>query len=63
MTTLTPYEEAIEIVLEAGGEPLKLCYQCGLCTASCPWNLVRSFGVHQIILQSQLGVDFGILGP
>lgn len=63
MTTLTPYEEAIEIVLEAGGEPLKLCYQCGLCTAICPWNLVRSFGVHQIILQSQLGVDFGILGP
>ena len=56
MTTLTPYEEAVEIVLEAGGEPLKLCYQWGLCTATCPWNLVRSFGVHQIILQSQPGL-------
>jgi Fe-S oxidoreductase len=59
MTTLVPYEEAVEIVLEAGGEPLKLCYQCGLCTAVCPWNLVRSFGVRQLMLQSQLGlVDF-----
>ena len=59
MTTLVPYEEAVEIVLEAGGEPLKLCYQCGLCTAVCPWNLVKSLGVRQIMLQSQLGlVDF-----
>lgn len=59
MTTLVPYEEAVKIVLEAGGEPLKLCYQCGLCTAVCPWNLVKSFGVRQIMLQSQLGlVDF-----
>ena len=59
MTTLVPYEEAVEIVLEAGGEPLKLCYQCGLCTAVCPWNVVKSFGVRQLMLQSQLGlVDF-----
>ena len=59
MTTLVPYEEAVEIVLEAGGEPLKLCYQCDLCTAVCPWNLVNSFGVRQLMLQSQLGlVDF-----
>lgn len=59
MTVLAPYEEAVEIILEAGGEPLKLCYQCGLCTAVCPWNLVKSFGVRQIMLQSHLGlVDF-----
>jgi Fe-S oxidoreductase len=59
MTVLAPYEEAVEIILEVGGEPLKLCYQCGLCTAVCPWNLVKSFGVRQIMLQSHLGlVDF-----
>jgi len=59
MTVLAPYEEAVEIILEAGGEPLKLCYQCGLCTAVCPWNLVKSFGVRQIMLQAHLGlVDF-----
>lgn len=59
MTTLAPFEEAVDIILEAGGEPLRLCYQCGLCTAVCPWNLVKSFGVRQLMLQSQLGlVDF-----
>jgi len=59
MTALVPFGEGVEIILEAGGEPLRLCYQCGLCTAICPWNLVRSFSVRKIIRQSQLGlVDF-----
>ncbi|MFC2063411.1 (Fe-S)-binding protein [Chloroflexota bacterium] len=64
MAAQTPFEEAVEIVLEAGGEPLRLCYQCGLCTATCPWNLVRNFGVRGIMLQSQLGlVDFEAREP
>lgn len=59
MTVLTPYKEAVDVVKEAGGDPLELCYQCGLCTGSCPWNLVRSFLVRRLIHQSQLGVvDF-----
>lgn len=59
MMIATPFQEAVEIILEAGGEPLQLCYQCGLCTAVCPWNLVRSFIVRKIIAQSELGlVDF-----
>ena len=60
METLSPYKEATEVILEAGGEPLKLCYQCGTCTAVCPWNLVRSFIVRRIIHEAQLGAtDFG----
>jgi len=56
---VTPFREAVDIVVEAGGEPLKLCYQCGLCTAICPWNLVRNFVVRKMIHQAQLGlVDF-----
>ncbi|MCL0094992.1 (Fe-S)-binding protein [Dehalococcoidia bacterium] len=59
METLTPFKEAVDVVLEAGGEPLKTCYQCGLCSGTCPWNLVRSFIVRRIIHQAQLGVvDF-----
>jgi len=58
--TSSPYKEATDVVLEAGGEPLKLCYQCGLCTAICPWNLVRSFLVRRIMHEAQLGItDFG----
>jgi Fe-S oxidoreductase len=59
MTVSTPYKEAVDVVKEAGGDPLELCYQCGLCTAACPWNLVRSFLVRKLMHQSQLGlVDF-----
>ena len=60
MKVLSPYKEATDVILEAGGEPLKLCYQCGLCTGICPWNLVRSFLVRRIIHEAQLGaIDFG----
>ena len=60
METLSPYKEATELLLEAGGEPLKLCYQCGLCTGICPWNLVRNFIVRRIMHEAQLGAtDFG----
>ena len=56
---VTPSLEAADIIKEEGGEILKLCYQCGICTSTCPWNLVRSFLVRQVIHQSQLGVpDF-----
>ena len=59
MVVSTPYREAIDALLEEGGEALKLCYQCGSCTGSCPWNLVRSFTVRGMIHEAQLGlVDF-----
>ena len=59
MQVTTPSKEAIEVIKEAGGEKLDLCYQCGLCTGSCPWNLVRSYLVRRIMHQAQLGVvDF-----
>jgi len=60
MEVLSPYKEATEVIIEAGGEPLRLCYQCGICTGTCPWNLVRGFIVRRIIHEAQLGAtDFG----
>jgi len=59
MQVTTPLKEVTDIIKEAGGEELKLCYQCGLCTGVCPWNIVRSFLVRRIMHQAQLGlVDF-----
>jgi len=59
MDILSPYKEGNEVIIEVGGEPLKLCYQCGLCTGSCPWNLVRHFDVRKLIHEAQLGItDF-----
>jgi Fe-S oxidoreductase len=55
----SPFQEAVNIVREAGGEALQLCYQCGLCGGICPWNTARSFDMRRIIHQAQLGVvDF-----
>ncbi|MBN2099856.1 MAG: (Fe-S)-binding protein [Dehalococcoidia bacterium] len=56
---VAPFREAIDAVALAGGEALKQCYQCGLCTGTCPWNLVKTFPTRKLIHQAQLGlVDF-----
>jgi Fe-S oxidoreductase len=57
--TVSPFQDAIDIVKEEGGDICKLCYQCGTCTATCPWNTVRSFMVRKTMHQAQLGlIDF-----
>ena len=59
MQALTPFQDAIDIIKEEGGGVNKLCYQCGTCTSTCPWNLVRSFIVRKAMHQAQLGLtDF-----
>ena len=59
MQAIAPFQDAIDIIKEEGGDCSKLCYQCGTCTATCPWNLVRSFMVRKAMHQAQLGVvDF-----
>jgi len=59
MEAVAPFQEAIDIIKEEGGEICKLCYQCGTCTGTCPWNTVRSFLVRKTMHQAQLGLpDF-----
>ncbi|MCP4577082.1 MAG: (Fe-S)-binding protein [Deltaproteobacteria bacterium] len=56
METVEPFEEAIDLIKDAGGDAFKLCFQCGLCTASCPWNAVRTFMPHRLICESRYGL-------
>ncbi|MFZ7111099.1 MAG: (Fe-S)-binding protein [Desulfatiglandales bacterium] len=56
METVTPLKEAVEMIRDAGGEAFRLCFQCGLCTASCPWNRVRTFMPHKMITQAKFGL-------
>jgi Fe-S oxidoreductase len=53
---VAPFKEAIEMIRDAGGEAFRSCFQCGLCTASCPWNNVRTFMPHKMITQSKFGL-------
>lgn len=56
METVAPYKEIIELVEQSGGESFRLCYQCGLCDAVCPWNRVTSFSMRRIIREGVLGL-------
>jgi Fe-S oxidoreductase len=56
MQVVAPFKEAADLIKEAGGEKLKLCFQCGLCTVSCPWNIVRAFLPHKMLRQAQFGL-------
>jgi len=59
MSAVNPAREMVDALLEEGGGALELCYQCGLCSGTCPWNLVRSFTVRKMIHQAQVGlIDF-----
>jgi hypothetical protein len=50
MEPLSPHKEGTEVILEDGDEPLKLCYQCGMCTAVFTEDLVRSSRVRRSVL-------------
>lgn len=56
METVAPFKEVIEEIKEAGGEPYKLCFQCGLCDIVCPWNRVRTFSMRKIIREAAFGL-------
>lgn len=54
--TVAPFKEVIAEVREAGGEGVKLCYQCGKCDVVCPWNRVREFSMRRLIREASLGL-------
>jgi Fe-S oxidoreductase len=60
MSPAIPDRETVDIIREMGGDTLKICYQCGTCTGTCPWNLVRTFLPRRMMHRAQLGlIDFG----
>lgn len=55
--TVTPYLEMSRAIVEAGGEALKKCYQCGTCTGTCPWTPITHFNIRKLVRLGQLGLD------
>ena len=59
MESVAIFKEGADAIKEAGGEKFKLCFQCSLCAAVCPWNNVRDFIIPRMLRQAQLGLaDF-----
>ena len=56
METVAPFKEAIDEIIEAGGEAFKYCYQCGLCDTVCPWNKVSIFSIRHLVRQAAFGL-------
>jgi len=54
---ITPFLDIPDVLVESGGEGLDMCFQCGTCTALCPWNLVTALNVRQIVRSAQLGFE------
>jgi Fe-S oxidoreductase len=57
METIAPYIEVIDEIKDAGGDPFKLCFQCGLCDSVCPWNKVRDFSMRRIVREAAFGLS------
>ena len=51
-----PYEELVDEIVKAGGASLFLCYQCGLCTATCPWSEVKAVSLRKMLRLAQFGL-------
>ncbi|MCL4367832.1 MAG: (Fe-S)-binding protein [Actinobacteria bacterium] len=56
MENLSDYREIVDVIKEAGGDPIKRCFQCGLCDTVCPWNRVMQFSIRKIIREATFGM-------
>jgi Fe-S oxidoreductase len=54
---LAPFREVIDEINANGGDAVKLCYQCGICDAVCPWNRVATFSMRKLIREAAFGLS------
>lgn len=59
LDTLLLDDDRAERVAAVADGAATVCYQCGTCTATCPWGYVAgpSIGVRSVIRGAQLGID------
>jgi heterodisulfide reductase subunit C len=51
------HSDFVNKVMEISGENLLLCYQCGMCSATCPMSFAMDLLPNQIIRLAQLGFE------
>ncbi|MBR2254859.1 MAG: CoB--CoM heterodisulfide reductase subunit C [Candidatus Methanomethylophilaceae archaeon] len=58
---VTPNPEFAKEIAAAGGEMVKMCFQCGTCTAGCPSGRRTSYRVRKLMRMAQLGLKDEII--
>ncbi|MEL7562121.1 (Fe-S)-binding protein [Dehalogenimonas sp. 4OHTPN] len=56
MTARAPFQEVVELIKESGGSALAECFQCGTCSATCPWRDYISFLPRKMFQEARLGL-------
>ena len=56
MDTVADFKEIVDLIKAKGGEAFKLCFQCGLCDAVCPWNNVKRFSMRKVVREATFGL-------
>jgi Fe-S oxidoreductase len=54
--TVADFKEIVDEIKANGGDAFKLCFQCGLCDAVCPWNRVITFSMRKIVREAAFGM-------
>jgi Fe-S oxidoreductase len=57
IVALAPFKEIVDEVKAYGGDPVKFCYQCGICDTVCPWNGVTTFSMRKLIREATFGLS------
>lgn len=52
---VTPDKSFVDLVAEYGGEGVKMCFQCGTCTASCPSGRNTAYRTRKTMRAAQMG--------
>jgi len=58
---VTPNPDFYKEIAAAGGEEVKMCFQCGTCTAGCPSGRQTSYRVRKLMRMAQLGLKNEII--
>ena len=58
---VTPNPDFAKEIAAAGGEEVKMCFQCGTCTAGCPSGRRTSYRVRKLMRMAQLGMKEEII--
>lgn len=58
----SPNTEFMDEVAAYGGGDVKMCFQCGTCTASCPSGKLTSYRTRKLMRMAQLGLKEEAIG-